>query len=184
MNKIVSFGVGAKSPFGILREGAALMVGPAGIDLLLSIRSPSEREISMVKTAPMKGGLARIDGIATALLVWRFDGGKPLIMDTPLNICIDPRPEMWRIPDREAHEHFLMNVMLQDGEGTLRASRVVTIPPKLMAAIELQLGCQVMLSAMDMWHAGMYDAEIAALYRRWPTTKAAMRDAFVAKLGR
>ncbi|MBI5162905.1 MAG: hypothetical protein HY985_03280 [Magnetospirillum sp.] len=181
MNDFVSAAIGSPSPIGPQEEGAVIMGGQSGIDLIMSFSSPSGTMIEMVQSAPMKAGIATIDGIATALLVWRFDGGKPLTMGNPINICLDPNPDRWRIPERGHDEHFPIRVALQDGGGILRATRTAFIPPKLMTAIEMAQTRQITLGLMG-WHAGMFDAEVAMLYRRWPKMRDALRDAVSADL--
>lgn len=183
MNHIVTFGANSPSPFGVLPEGTTIKIGPGGIDLILSFSMPTSAETELVRKAPLKVGLARADGIPTALLVWRLAGSKPLMFDTPFNVCIDPRPAMWGLPQRLPDQHLLLNVVLQDTFGIVRALRTDSIPPKLMEAIEATVANQAAQTRAGNWHAGLYHSEIAALYRRWPAMKDAMRDAIRADLG-
>ncbi|CAA7619057.1 hypothetical protein [Magnetospirillum sp. SS-4] len=184
MNHFVTFGVNSPSPFGVLPEGTTLRIGPDGINLILSFSSPKTEEIKMVRKAPLTVGLARAEGIPTALLVWRLAGANPLMFDTPFNVCIDPRPEMWALPDRLPYQHLLLTIVLQDAFGIVKALRGATIPPTLMEAIEAAVADQVAETRSGRWTTGWYHSEIAMLYRRWPLMDAAMRDAIRADLGK
>jgi hypothetical protein len=82
MNKPLAFGVNSPSPFGLMPEGAALMIGPRGIDLVISFTFPTESEIALIRKAPLKAGLAVGDAIATSMLIWRFEGAKQISLDT------------------------------------------------------------------------------------------------------
>ncbi|MBF0325560.1 MAG: hypothetical protein HQL42_10855 [Alphaproteobacteria bacterium] len=178
------FGVGAVSPYGRQPEGGALIICPSGIDLIASFANPTNSEIEAIRFGKAKVGLAIANGIATGLLVWRFDHAiKPVWLDTPFNVCIDPRPEAWCLPDRAPHQHLLTQIVLQDQLGIVHGLRSITIPPKLMAPIEALVESQADLTRTGKWSPRMYHPEIDALYRRWPRPKDAMRDAIRADLG-
>jgi len=159
------------------------MMGPAGISLILSLTNPSPEEIATVRFRQLRCGLAVDQSVSTALLAWRFDGIRPLWMDTPFHICLDPRQECWSLPERQPHEHLLVMIVLQDQFRIVRALRAVTMRPKLMAAIEAVVAAQVEAVRGGHWSRDAYNSDIEALYRRWPTSKEAMRDAIWADLG-
>lgn len=182
MVQVVS--VGAMSPYGLRPEGGALMIGPSGIDLIISFANPTMSEIEAIRFGRARVGLAIANGIATGLLAWRFDHDiKPIWLDTPFNVCIDPRPSQWCLPEREPRQQLLANIVLQDQFGLVHAIRAITIPPKLMAPIEALVESQADLAHAGQWSPRMYLPEIDSLYRRWPRPRDAMRDAIRADLG-
>jgi len=180
----LKFAVGAPSPFGRLAEGPSLRIGPSGIVLHLSFSNPADSEIVAVRHASVRCGLAVAPGIATAMLVWHFEGAKPLWADTPFNICLDPCETHWALPDREPHQHLAIDIVLQDQFGIIRGLRMITMPPQLMEVIEAVVESQVDAASTGRWSLSAYQSDIDRLCRRWPTTKEAMRGASVrANLG-
>jgi hypothetical protein len=182
-HQLHGFAVGAPSPYGVRPESNFLQIGPGGLALVLSFQNPTATEIDQIRHAPLRCGLAAARGISTALLVWRFDGSQALWMDTPFNVCIDPNKRNWSLPERLSHQHLMMMVVLQDSWGRIRALRTLTVPPKLMTAIEAAVEAQADATRSGVWHASEYVHDIERLYRRWSSPQAAMRDAVRADLG-
>lgn len=144
-----------------------------GHELVLFLADPTADE-----TEAAARGTAEFALFAEAdllLLLYRF--GRP-----GRGIPWSDAPYSWHMAGSEralppptglAEPHALLTVMLVDaGTGIIRALRVVTLPPALTTALHLAIRDQ----AARPWPGGdAYDAALADLYRRYPTTESLLR---------
>lgn len=178
MHEFTVIAVGHRSPFDLAPGTIATIVSPLRIDLIASLPAINKTEREIFRHGPMRGGLATMPGVTSALLVWRFDGSNPLVFDTAFNVCNNPLG-MWGTPEREPHEHIMVNATLQDEFGIVRAFRATSFPPKLMAAIEAAAARQVEAANAGLWTRANFAADVARLHRRWPTARDALRGAVI-----
>lgn len=147
-------------------EGANYNWRSGAHELLLLFHRPTPAEVLAVRRGRADFGLVVSGDLL--LLLYRFDPAV-LWSDAPYSIhLLEPAERV--IPDTTGltEPHALLTVHLIDaGTGILRANRVVSLSPAFTAALHLAIREQ----AERAWPgAAEYDAQLADLYRRHPTT--------------
>lgn len=148
----------------------------SGHELVLFLAGPTADEIEAAARGTSEFAVYAEGDLL--LLLYRF--GRP-----GRGIPWSDAPSSWHlVPEAEralpppagvAEPHALLTVTLVDAAtGIIRALRAVTLPPALTAALHLAIRDQ----AERPWPGGdAYDAALAGLYRRYPTTEALLRVA-------
>lgn len=138
-----------------------------GHELLMVLRGLTSRERAAVATGPAEFALYA-DG-TQIIMLYRFGTAIPW-SDAPYTIHRVPERERVIPPPVETPEpHALLTVILvQQETGVVRALRTVTFSPAFTVALHAAIRKQ----AETPYDPATYDRDLAALYRRYPTSSA------------
>jgi hypothetical protein len=155
-------------------DGTSLFsVSPSGYELVCCLAAPTAREVRQYRArTPCRFALA-VHG-PVLFLLYRF-GDLPW-SDSPYSVHLLPAGRR-RVPDTAdlADPHALLMVVLVDAAtGLVRQIRAVTFSPAFTAALHLAIRDQL---ASPWPGPAAYDAALAALYRRYPTSEALLETA-------
>lgn len=146
-------------------------------ELRLFFRRPSAAEVDAVRQGPAEFGLVAepwVPGCEVLVLLYRF-GGDAGWSDAPYSWHLVPpdqrtRPE----PEATAETRALLHVLLVDADtGLVQALRVLTLSPDFTRLLHAAIRAQ----ALRPWRVTRYDARLAALYQRYPTSEALLERA-------
>lgn len=138
-----------------------------GHELVLFLRQPTSREVRAARQ-----GLASFAFYADQdllVLLYAFGDGLPW-SDAPYSWHLVPKSERVLPPETRGEERALLSLVLVDATtGIIRALRVVTLTPTFTRLFHDAIREQ---AARPWPGAAAYDAELAALYQRYPSTAA------------
>lgn len=139
-------------------------------ELVLFLPRPTSREVRAVRQ-----GLASFAFYADQnllVLLYAFGDGLPW-SDAPFSWHLLPEAERVLPPETRGEERALLSVVLVDAEtGIIRALRVVTLSPTFTRLLHDAIREQ----AARPWPGdALYDAQLAALYQRYPSTTALLK---------
>ena len=150
-------------------EGSQYNFRGGGHELLLLFASPSDREVTGVRKAPVELALV-VEG-PLVVLSHRFGDALPW-GDSPFSWHLLPESERVYPPpweDGSPEQRALLAVFLVDAAtGILRALRQLTMAPDFTRAIHRAIVEQ----AQQPWNAAAYDAALERLYQRYPSSEA------------
>ena len=144
-----------------------------GVELLLCMADPTEEEVQDVRTGRSK--FALVSGEHALILAYRF-GSQPW-SDTPWQATrqTDLTAGLVDVP---AGQRLLLTIVLVDSTtGILRAIRTTTWNADFAGAVSRAILRQLRNRSADAQGA----AEIAAWYRRYPTTKKLVEHADIVR---
>lgn len=148
-------------------DGTSLFnVSHGGYQLVCFLAHPSAREIRQYRSpTPCRFGLAGHGPVL--FLLYQF--GELPWSDSPYTVHLLP-PDQRQVPDTAGlvEPHALLTVTLVDAAtGLVRVLRAVTFTPSFTAALHLAIREQ----AAQLWPGpAAYDAALAEVYRRYPTS--------------
>jgi len=115
------------------------------------------------------------------LFLYRFGASIPW-SDAPYSWWL-VSPEQRTLPEpvgqAEETRDLLTTILIDADSGIIRAIRVVSLSPAFTTALHLAIREQ----ASRPWDPTEYDARLAALYRRYPTSRALLKAATSRTLG-
>lgn len=178
-----TFVMGQATPYGKRPDGAALLIGPDPLTLIVSLSEPSAAEIAEIRRGRLRVGLAApVKPGGAALLVWRFEpltsGSPGLWFDTPFHIGLNA-PADRCLPLRRPDQYRTVIILVQDEAGRFRGGRMVTLSPAFCDRLDPLVQDQALAAADPGW---TYDHEIAQALDRWPTPRTAMGNATVSEI--
>ena len=177
------FSEGQLTPYGKRPDGAALVIGPDPLTLVVSLADPTRGEIAELRRGRPRVGLAApVTPGGAALMAWRFEplssGSPGLWFDTPFHIGLNA-PANRCLSVREPDHYRTVMIVVQDEAGLFRGGRMVTLSPAFCNRLEGVIRDQALAAAHPGW---AYQTEIAKALAHWPNPRAAMRDATVAEV--
>jgi hypothetical protein len=134
-------------------------------ELILFLESPTPREVEQVRQGPSEFALF----CSQPVLICCYRFGSMPWSDSPYTIHLVPAAERLAPSDLPTPlSRDLLHVILVAAEtGIIRALRAVTFSPEFTAILRQQIRAQ----AAQPWGPARYDAGLADLYRRYPTTE-------------
>ena len=144
--------------------------GDHGARIILGFRNPTPLEIHQAKIACLRLGLVSSGDHTTFLLVQnlQYPGGWA---DAPFSWGKVAPHQRYFETDEAAPSTtgYLFRLYLTDQFGIIRAIRMFTVTPRFSEALNNALRGQE--RHVDSWSVDAHNAEIAAAYRRWSTSK-------------
>ncbi len=151
-------------------------------ELRLFLARPSPAEVRDIRQGEAEFAFLVSEDVIVFL--YRFGMAIPW-SDKPYSwhLLKQARPDEATIPDTTGtvEPHALLDVILIDAStGIIRGLRVVTFSPAFTTALHLAIAQQ----AARPWPGDMeYNRQVQALYQRYPTSRAMVRDAVALTLG-